>query len=74
MATATRTQHGGKTQRGTKGQRGTGPRHRKRQSLRPEGRHRASLDFTGRWIVPVGLAVAILAAVGVLLVLADALI
>jgi len=38
------------------------------------GRHRASLDFTGRWIVPVGLALAILAAVGLLLVVADALI
>ena len=68
MATVTR------SQRGIKSQPAAGPRHRKPRSLNPEGRHRASLDFTGRWIVPVGLALAILAAVGLLLVVADALI
>ncbi len=57
----------------TKAQRVGVPRHRKRRSLRPQGKHRATLGFANRWIVPVGLAVAILAAVGVLLVVADAL-
>lgn len=47
-------------------------KHRKNRPLRPTGQHRAVLGTGGRWIVPAGLAVAILVVIVLLLLLTDA--
>lgn len=46
-------------------------RHRRSRSLFPQGRHRARISVLGRWGVPLGVAVVIVAVVALLLVLTD---